>query len=250
MKQLRAHYVAFIFLLGISWTYAQDNAPEIVYESEELILEKISEQVYRHISYLHTEDWGKIACNGMLVLSEGEALVADTPASLEGTEELINWLTADQQAQIKAVIATHFHADCLIGLPLFHQKGVPSYGYRKTPRLAQKSGGTPPQQVIESYKEFKIGQRSVQIQFVGNGHTRDNLLVYVAEEEVLFGGCLVKSIGAGEGNLEDAVVREWSKTMASTREVFPNLKVVIPGHGLPGGTELLDYTANLFSKKR
>lgn len=250
MKQLQPLYIVLIVLLSNSRSYAQDKDPEIVYESKELILEKISEQVYRHISYLHTEDWGKIACNGMLVLSDGEALVADTPASLEGTAELIRWLTGDQQAQIKAVIATHFHGDCLIGLPLFHQAGVPSYGHSKTPRLAEKSGGTPPQHVIDSYGEFSIGQRSVQIQFVGRGHTRDNVLVFVAEEEVLFGGCLVKSMGAGEGNLEDAVVRAWPKTMANTKEAFPNLRVVIPGHGKPGGTELLDYTAALFSKKQ
>lgn len=246
MKYTQALLLILFIFLANSRINAQDMDRTVVYESEELIIEKVSDHVYRHISYLHTESWGKVACNGMLVLSEAEALVADTPASTKGTEELIQWLKSERQAEINAVIATHFHEDCLAGLPRFHKAGVPSYAHRKTPKLAKKSGGTPPQHGIASYGEFYIGQLTVQVQFLGGGHTRDNLLVYVAGEEVLFGGCLVKSKGAGEGNLADAVVRAWPKTMAKTKAAFPNLKLVIPGHGKPGGKELLDYTATLF----
>lgn len=67
--------------------------------------------------------------------------------------------------------------------------------------------------------------------------------------KVLFGGCLVKEVGAEKGNVADANVQEWPLTIAGIKEQHPDIKIVIPGHGKPGGITLLDYTATLFLQK-
>src|SRR5690606_17666948 len=53
---------------------AQAEDYNTVYQSENLIIEKLSENVYQHISFLQTNDFGKVDCNGMIVVNQNEAI--------------------------------------------------------------------------------------------------------------------------------------------------------------------------------
>ena len=86
----------------------------------------------------------------------------------------------------------------------------------------------------------------VILEHFGAGHTRDNVVAWLPEEKVLFGGCLVKEIGAGKGNLADADTLAWSGTVRRVIENYPDVRIVVPGHGEPGGEELLEYTVKMF----
>lgn len=223
-------------------------AQEMVYSSESLKIEQWSEHIYRHISYLNTEAWGKVECNGMLVIKGGEALVFDTPVGAPSGEELINWIE-EKGASVKAVVATHFHYDCLGELDAFHAAGTPSYASYKTIGLAKNIDNPVPQTGFEDSLRLIAGGLEVITRFYGEGHTSDNLVVYVPEAETIFGGCLVKAMGAGKGNLEDANTKAWPFTMEKIVKGLPNLRLIIPGHGQPGGVELLEYTARMFREE-
>ncbi len=204
-----------------------------------------------HISYLTTNDFGKVECNGMIYLMGDEAIVFDTPTNDQAAAELINWIQSDQNKKINAIVVTHFHEDCLGGLKQFHTNGTNSYASHKTIELAKVANiKVLPESGFEKEIEFKIGNESVIATFYGAGHTEDNIVGYIPEEEILFGGCLIKSMNAGEGYLGDANIYEWSKTVESIKKDLPDLKVVIPGHGNHGGKELLDYTIELFQKDK
>lgn len=244
MKNLLFGTLIF-FALGRSFS----NAQEIIYESETLKIEQISPNTFVHISYLNTEDFGKVACNGMIVLNDGEALVFDTPANDEASLELINWLEKDQKAKVTGAVATHFHWDCLGGLGEFHAKRIHSYGSFKTLELAEAAGYPIPENGFKKKMNLKAGNIEVINQFLGEGHTKDNFVAYVPSDKVIFGGCMIKEVGAGNGNLEDANVSAWSSTVSKVKSKFPETKIVIPGHGKIGGTDLLDYTIELFSEK-
>lgn len=220
-----------------------------IYNSETLQIEQISPNTFVHISYLNTDDFGKVACNGMIVMNAGEALVFDTPASDEASLELINWLENDQKAKVKGVVATHFHWDCLGGLNEFHAKGIPSYASSKTIDLAKAVGYPVPENGFKKKMTLKAGDLKVINQFFGEGHTKDNFVAYVPTDKVIFGGCMIKELGAGNGNLEDANVAEWSATVRKVKAAFFEAQIVIPGHGIIGGTELLDYTVEMFDKQ-
>ncbi|MPR35717.1 subclass B1 metallo-beta-lactamase [Salmonirosea aquatica] len=220
------------------------NAPE--YESENLIINKLSDHVYQHISYLNTETFGRVACNGMIVINGNEAIVFDTPATNETSEELIGYLTEKLHAKINGVVATHFHADCVGGLEAFHQKNIPSYAENRTIAFLKDKGTPQPQKGFDNSLTLKVGNKKVYAQFMGEGHTRDNVIGYFPEDEAMFGGCLIKEVGAGKGNLEDANVAAWPATVRNVKARYPQAKIVIPGHGKVGGTELLDFTVKLF----
>lgn len=235
-----------LVLLPIFGTIAQEKP--FVYESENLQIQQISSHTFLHVSYLNTDDFGKVACNGMIVIDENEALVFDTPANEEASKELITWLTKEQNTEVKAVVATHFHWDCLGGLNEFHLNGIPSFASNKTIELAKTAGYPIPENGFKKKMNLQAGNLKVINQYLGEGHTKDNFVSYVPSDQVIFGGCMIKSLGAGKGNLEDATIEDWAETVSKVKSTFPKTMIVIPGHGKIGGTELLDYTIEMFSK--
>ncbi len=50
----------------------------IVFETENLKINKLSNHIYEHISFLNTDDYGKVACNGMFVVNENVGVLFDT----------------------------------------------------------------------------------------------------------------------------------------------------------------------------
>ncbi|WP_057939263.1 subclass B1 metallo-beta-lactamase [Algoriphagus resistens] len=242
-----AYFAFLLALFQVNIVLGQQK--EFIYQSETLQIKQISPNTLLHISYINTNDFGKVACNGMIVINEGEALVFDTPTNDEASLELINWLENVQKAKVKGVVATHFHLDCLGGLNEFHAKGIPSYASSKTNELAKAAGFPVPENGFKKKLTLKAGDLKVTNQFFGEGHTDDNFVAYVPSDKVIFGGCMIKALGAGNGNLEDANVAEWSTSVLKVKSAFSEAQIVIPGHGNIGGTELLDYTVELFDKK-
>lgn len=217
-----------------------------VYQSENLIVEQISKNVFRHISYFNSQTFGKVECNGMIVRDKNETVIFDTPTDDKSSAELIDWIRQNLRATVKAVIPTHFHEDCLGGLKEFDKNKIPSYATFKTVEFAKSRGFNVPSNGFGDSLTLKVGSKKVYANFFGEGHTKDNIVGYFPSEKVMFGGCLIKEIGAGKGNLEDADVKTWSATVEKVKAKYPNTKIVVPGHGKIGDLSLLDYTINLF----
>ncbi|MDR2147923.1 MAG: subclass B1 metallo-beta-lactamase [Tannerella sp.] len=220
-----------------------------VYKSGTLVVNQISEHVYRHISFLDFEGFGKVSCNGMIVADSDEAVIFDTPTDDETSRELIDWVTQSLKYKITAIIPTHYHTDNLGGLDEFHRQGIASYANNKTIRIAKENGLPEPQTGFDKCIELEVGNEKVHIEFFGEGHTCDNIVGYFPSGNIMFGGCLIKEIGAGKGNLAEANIEEWPETVRKVKMKYPEVKKIIVGHGKSGGIELLDYTINLFERK-
>ena len=86
---------------------------------------------------------------------------------------------------------------------------------------------------------------------MGAAHTVDNIVVWIPDEKILFGGCMIKELKANNlGNIVDADIDAWPKTLKTVRSEFSMAKIVIPGHGLYGGIELIDHTIDLLKEKK
>ncbi|WP_299432074.1 subclass B1 metallo-beta-lactamase [uncultured Maribacter sp.] len=245
-------YKALLSLLSIFICYSCSTSKKTIkgLTTDSLKIKQVSTNTFVHTSYLQTNDFGKVACNGMVYFNEDEAIVFDTPTNNTVSRQLINWIENVQKKKLTAVVATHFHNDCLGGLEEFHANGTKSYASTKTISLAKKNKvKVLPQEGFTKELKLIIGKKPVFTNFYGEGHTKDNVVSYIPEEQVLFGGCLIKTLNATKGYLGDANENEWSATVAKIKKEKPEIKVVIPGHGKIGGTELLDYTISLFSNK-
>lgn len=249
MKNLIKIFLLMLLSCGALVVSAQKNEvfkPNVVYQTDDLIITQISKNAYEHTSYLQTQDFGKVPCNGLVVSDSKEVIIFDTPTNDKSSEELIKWLTDQLHFKIKAIIPTHFHDDCLGGLKAFHDHHIPSYANFKTIAFAKEKGFAVPQNGFKDALKLKVGKETVTARFFGEGHTKDNVVGYFPSENILFGGCLIKELEANKGYLGDANVEAWSNTVEKIKKGYPNVKLVIPGHGERGDVKLLDYTINLF----
>ncbi|MBL8002800.1 MAG: subclass B1 metallo-beta-lactamase [Flavobacteriales bacterium] len=217
-----------------------------VHRSDALIVEQVTPNSFVHTSYKQTQDFGNVPCNGLVVRSGTEAMVFDTPTNDSAATELIRWVQDSLHCRITAVIPTHFHDDCLGGLKAFHALGIPSYAHERTIALAVADSVEVPQRAFADSLQLTVGNARITATFHGEGHTKDNVVGHFPGEHVLFGGCLIKELDASKGYLGDANVAAWSGTVEAVKQAYPEVKVVVPGHGLYGDGKLLDYTIGLF----
>jgi metallo-beta-lactamase class B len=232
-------------------TLQSDSSLAYKYKTDNLIVHQLSKHIYSHISFLQTTTFGRVDCNGMIVVNEGEAIIFDTPADNESSKELITYLKENLKCKIKAIIPTHFHEDCVAGLEKFKEYDIPCYASDKTITLLKNKKPHLAIPII-NFKDslaLAVGSKTVYTQYFGEGHTKDNVIGYFPEDKAVFGGCLIKTLGASKGNLEDANVNVWSETVRKLQMKYPQAEIVIPGHGKWGGTDLFDYTIKLFEQK-
>lgn len=224
----------------------KESKPIEVYHSEDLIIIQISDNAFLHTSFLQTNDFGKVPCNGLVVRSNNEVVVFDTPTNNKSADDLIKFIKEKLHCRINAIVPTHFHEDCLGGLAAFHKLKIPSFGNFSTIELAKTNNVVVPQNGFNDYLKLSLGNTYAVVKYFGQGHTRDNVVGYFPKGNILFGGCLIKELQATKGYLGDANVGEWSSTVKKVKQQYPNVKIVIPGHGKIGGKDLLDYTIKLF----
>lgn len=253
MTSLRFKFLLLllVFLQRALWCTAQPNHSEKIVLSETFELVPLTAKIWMHVSLDEHPQFGKFTSNGLLYINENEAVICDSPPTAEQANLLLNWLAENKKGvKVKAVIVNYFHSDCLGGISEFHKAGITSYGYELTPKLlADSLASSSPTRTFSNKLNLKIGRAKIAAHYFGEGHSRDNIVVWLSEEKVLFGGCMVKSMGAGKGNLADANTKAWAYTVQKVKEAFSSVKVVIPGHGEPGGAELLDYTIEMFREE-
>jgi len=238
----------FCTLLLLVWALSplMSQKTQTAYSSEDLKIIPLTDHSFLHITYLEVPEYGRVACNGLVYLNSGEAIVFDTPTDDKVSRELIRWIRETKEHQVTAVVINHFHVDCVGGLSAFHELGIPSYANTLTQCLAKEKGNPVPQQGFTDLLELQVGKEKVINRFFGEAHSSDNIASYIPSESLLFGGCAVKSMGAGKGNLADANETTWSGTMGKIKTAYPKVRIVVPGHGDPGGIELLEYTQKMF----
>jgi metallo-beta-lactamase class B len=232
--------LCFCFIFCSAW------AQQTSWNLSNVVVTQLSENTFIHTSYLQTDDFGKVPCNGLIVRSGSEVVIFDTPTDDAGSKTLIHWIQSTLHARVKTIIPTHFHNDCLGGLQAFHDLGINSVASEQTIELARANQEVVPKQGFSLQTMLAFGTDQVSVHYFGAGHTLDNVVGYFAKEHVLFGGCLMKELGASKGYLGDANVGEWPTTVSKVKAAYPQVKWVVPGHGKVGDASLLDYTIRLF----
>ena len=222
--------------------------PKEVYKSNDLIITQIAENSFQHISFKQTNDFGNVPCNGLIVKNWNEAIVFDTPTNDKSSEKLIKWIRETLNCKVNAIIPTHFHDDCLGGLKAFHENDIPSYAYFKTIELAKENNYVVPKNSFKDSLILKVGDENIIAKFFGEGHTKDNIVGYFPSENIMFGGCLIKELDASKGYLGDANLKDWSNTVENVKKSYPNVKIIVPGHGEYGlDVQLSKRISQLFS---
>jgi metallo-beta-lactamase class B len=235
--------ILFITTVMIMHAAAQ-SIPGIVIDSS-IQLIHLKDSVFIDVTWDYDGNF-RFSSNGMLFVRNGKALLIDTPMDNKKTEKLIVFLKDSMNIEVTKLIIGHFHNDCLGGLECIKSRGIESVANYMTIDKCKELGLPLPSTSFRDSLVFDYFGEQVVCRYFGAGHTADNITVWFPSEKILFGGCLIRSMSAKNlGNLSDAVVKDWDATVKKIIQKYPDIDIVVPGHGEYGGSELLDYTIKL-----
>jgi len=190
---------------------------------------------------------GHLDCNSLLINDTKDLVLVNTPANDSLTAILLKCLEKKFHRKVTRVIVSHFHDDSSGGLQTTHKQGIASYGLDQTNVLLKPKNKNIDYVFTDS---LKITLQTVHLElfYFGAGHSVDNIVTWIPEEQILFGGCLLKSLEATDkGNIKDADLKIWPFTVQKVKNRFPGARIVIPGHMAIGDASLFDYTLKIIA---
>lgn len=236
--------------LGIKEISAQVTTP--VYQhirvAEDIELIKISPDAYIHVSTAEMAGFGRVSSNGLILIDGNECFLFDTPSDVAQTETLVRFLKEKMNLSIKVFVPNHWHSDCMGGLTFLQKNSIRSYANNKTIAIARQQNFPLPDEGFDDSLELSLGNKKVLCWYPGAAHSMDNIVVWIPSEEILFAGCMCKSIESSNiGNVADGDAVQYPVTIDKVISRFSNAKIVVPGHGNVGGFDLLLHTKVLAS---
>ena len=238
--------VFFFLVLILPFVVKAFSPGQDIKVNQEILLKPISNGFYVSITNAETPGFGRFYSNGMIVIKNGKAFMIDTPVTNEATQELVTFLNDSLHIQTILFIGGHFHIDCIGGMEYLKKAGIKTILNKRTEMKCKELNLPLPDTTFDENYFFNFEGIPVECRFLGGGHTADNIIVYFPEQKILFGGCLVKNASSPNlGNIQDAVIDEWKSTIQRIIDLYPQVKLVIPGHGDYGGIELLNHTIKL-----
>lgn len=206
--------------------------------------------VWVHTSYHTFPDGARYASNGLVVREGDGLLLVDTAWGERPTIELLRRIDQVIGLPVRRAVVTHSHADRIGGVDVLEARGVEVFAHPMTRRLAIEAGSPVPDRVLEGLASpgDATAMGPVEVLYPGPAHSPDNLMVWVPDARVLLGGCAMRGMTWGLGNVEDADLDHWPAAIRIAQRRYRDAQVVVPGHGEIGGPELLTHTLDLLER--
>ncbi len=253
----RNSLIAFLTMALVSCSQPSSENPsqiqtaETTAEKSLVSVKKITDGVWLHTSSQNIPGAGIVPSNGLAVLDKDSLILVDTAWGEIATQQLAQKLKAETGKDISKVVITHFHFDRLAGVDWLEAQGAEVFTHPLTPSLSAKLGTPIPNTSVSALA--KLGARTnfgpIEISYPGPAHTEDNLMVWVKEHKLLFGGCAVRAANNRSlGNIADADLSKWPTSLQWAKVTYKDAKMVVPSHGNPAGIELLDHSLKLLAE--
>jgi glyoxylase-like metal-dependent hydrolase (beta-lactamase superfamily II) len=165
-----------------------------------------------------------------LVTDEGVLLVDSKGGN--NYDGLVAALRGVTDKPVKYVVNTHYHGDHAGGNARFQADGATIVASEKTSEIMRelKLSGQP-SVTVQDTGRIRLGGKTVELLYLGRGHTSGDLFVYFPDYRVLVTGDMFTS--NGDQLLDYAAggsIREWTKTL--DRVLMIDFDKVVPGHGV------------------
>jgi cyclase len=204
-------------------------------------------------------------CNNAIIEMKDYLIVVDAnfPSGARLTMEAAKKVS---NKPVKYVFDTHHHGDHAYGNPVWTQAGATTLAYkgvaeelkryepkrwqaeaklRKDVAELKLDAPEPPKQTFDkSPFILKDDTREVRFYFFGWAHTRGDGFVYLPKEKVLCSGDA--AVNGPFNYTADANIANWPKVVAAAQKL--DVEHVLPGHGGPGGKEILEGQARFMTE--
>jgi glyoxylase-like metal-dependent hydrolase (beta-lactamase superfamily II) len=184
-----------------------------------------------------------------VVLGEEGVLLVDTRATHVAADEILADLRRLTPLPVRSVVNTHGHWDHCFGNARFRPAPIWGHvrcvemmvktGERQRARIAEAIGELaddlanvvidPPDQTFEDSATVEVepGGRSVELRYLGRGHTDNDIVLLVPDADVLFAGDLLEN--GATPFFGDGYPLDWPATAEAVVELVSG--AVVPGHG-------------------
>ncbi|MFB6317065.1 subclass B1 metallo-beta-lactamase [Saccharicrinis sp. FJH54] len=218
--------------------------------SDDVSLIRISDDAYIHVSFSKVEGYGRVGANGLVLTDKGKAFLFDSPWNDAQTEILLNYLKDSLHLKVVGFVPNHWHEDCMGGLQYIQDQHILSYANEQTREICHEKGLPVPLFGFRDSLFLEFGSKTIKCFYLGAAHSLDNIVVWIPSEQILFPGCIVKSLNSRNlGNTADGDLNAYPETIRKLQKQFSEAKIVIPGHGQYGGMELIKHTLELANEK-
>lgn len=215
---------------------------------KKLRIQHLTDNFYVYTTYKDLNGF-MFPSNSMYLVTGDGVVLFDTPWDTTQFQPLLDSISERHRKKVVLAISTHSHDDRTAGLEFLRQKGVKTYSSKLTYDLCKQHHEKQAEFYFEKDTVFSVGNYKFETYYPGEGHTKDNIVIWFEQHQVLYGGCLVKSTeNKNLGNIADANVREWKPTIKRVIKKFRKPKFVIPGHFGWQSNKALEHTLKLLRK--
>ncbi len=206
-------------------------------------------------------------CNNIWIEMKDYLIVVDANFP-SGAEACLADIKKTTPKPVKYVFDTHHHGDHAYGNPVWTKLGATTLAYvgvseemkRYEPKRWQDAAkerkdvanlnlltAEPPKQTFRGKRMvLDDGGRKVEFHFLGWAHTRGDGFVYLPNEKILCTGDAV--VNGPHNYMGDGNGANWPNVVEKARKF--DVTTVLPGHGVPGGREVLDGQIVFFQELR
>jgi len=208
---------------------------------------------------------GQGHCNNIIIEMKDYLIVVDANFP-SGARAALADVRRISEKPVKYVFDTHHHGDHAYGNPVWTQAGATTLAYIGVAEEMQRYEPTrwrnesknrkdvaelnlaapeaPKQTFDKSPFVLKDGNREVRFYHYGWAHTRGDGFVYLPKERILVTGDA--AVNGPYNNTADANIANWPKVLRSAQQLA--IDQVLPGHGVPGGKEIIDGQIQFLSE--
>ena len=186
--------------------------------------------------------------NTGIIVGDDAVMVVDAQATPALARQVIAHVRQVTDKPIRHVVLTHYHAVRVLGASayaaqqvlasratyeLIAERGQQDFEseVNRFPRLFrgvdEVPGLTWPTLAFEQALTVWLGKREVRLMHMGRGHTKGDIVAWLPQERVLFGGDLVEC--GATPYCGDAYLRAWPRTLDALSALRP--RALVPGRG-------------------
>lgn len=215
-------------------------------ESSYVELVNVTEGIWIHTTY---EEYNgkRTGSNGMVIDTPDGLVLIDTPWNNEQTRELLKLTKSIFKKDFALALITHAHSDRIGGIDALLENGIDVRSTQLTANIAERNGYGKPTPSLDPDMNILVGGLNVNVFYPGEGHSADNIVIWLPDKKLLFAGCLIKALDSETlGSNSDTNMEQWPHSIENVMKRYPRPDIVIPGHGKYGDSDLLEHTLELF----
>jgi glyoxylase-like metal-dependent hydrolase (beta-lactamase superfamily II) len=221
-----------------------------------LIRENATVKVSPHVYVIPDGNVGAVPNVGIVVGSKA-TLVIDTGLGPRNGQTVLREVGKVSQNASLYVVATHFHAEHLLGESVFppeakiirsraEQKDIDEFGVQpnfsaRSPALAElvkDAQFRKADEIFDTERILDLGGVRARLMWYGGTHTNGDTLIFVEGENVLFAGDVIMNRRFLGFNSASSSVRAWISSLEKVAPLRP--ATIVPSHGEMGDGSLIE----------